>query len=283
MRRSLFVVAGLALLVVFMMLLKPLVTTGDHAAELTPAELEQSAAAFARLLRGKRNPELTLEQLGLVSSRIEQPFAGVMLEERDGQPRGQGTYLMRDAADRPHPLLITAPHRGADIHTGPLAAALFLETRATAAAWNSVPRAPRGESNGLDLARVERHLFTAFAIAFAGVHPSGRIIQLHGFDPAKRQTPAARASDVILSSGSEQPSAAVESIAACLVRALPGYRIRLFPTEVPELGAIKNAQARVLRGLGHDMFVHMELSLRIRERLVDSQELRSAVGDCLGG
>lgn len=281
MRRILLVATILALLVLLMTLLKPLIKSDSRGTELTAREFEQSTAAFARLLQGDREPGPELEQLQLTSNRRQQPFTGVLLEEQEPNARGQGIYAIRDAADRRPALLISAPHRGADIHTGPLAGALFIETGASAAAWNSVPRARRGKSEGLDLARLERHPFTAFAVAFALVHREGRVIQLHGFDPANRRTPAARESEVILSSASERPSAAVESIAACLTRSLPGYAVRVFPREVSELGALKNAQARVLRSLGHDVFVHIELSFSIRERLLEDQEFRSAFGECL--
>ncbi len=282
MRRVLLVAAALALLVVLMTVLRTLIAPRDGATGLSSADMNSARAAFAGLLNGQRpDAERLANRLGLMIRQVEQPFRGTIIEERRDKGRGQGVYLIKHAAQRPYPMLVTAPHRGADRHTGPLAAAVFAETDASAAAWNSAPRGRGGNSPGLDLAQLERHLFTAFAIGFAEVHPNGKIIQLHGFDPAKRQTESGRRADVVLSSGSERPSPLIQVIRGCLSGSLPGYDVRVFPTEVSELGALNNAQARALHKLGHDVFVHVELSLRLREALIDSSELRSAFGECL--
>lgn len=284
MRRILLVAAALALLVVLMTLLKTLVSPRDGATELSLADMDSARAAFGALLNGElpdAEPLANRNRMGLIVRQVDRPFRGTIIEERPGKAHGQGVYLIRDAAQRPYPMLVTAPHRGADRYTGPLAAAVFAETDASAAAWNSAPRGRGGNSSGLDLAQHERHLFTAFATAFAEVHPNGKIIQLHGFDPAKRQTESGRRADVVLSSGTERPSLLIQFIGGCLSDSLPGYNVRVFPTEVSELGALNNAQARALHKLGHDVFVHVELSLRLREALIESSELRSAFGECL--
>ncbi|MBA3669170.1 MAG: hypothetical protein H0W71_03780 [Sphingomonas sp.] len=282
MRRILLVAAALALLVVLMTVLRTLVAPRDGATELSSADMNSARAEFAALLNGELpGAEPLANRMGLIVRQVEQPFRGTIIEERPGNAHGQGAYFIRNAAQRPYPMLVTAPHRGAERYTGPLAAAVFAETDASAAAWNSAPRGRAGNSSGLDLARLERHLFTAFATAFAEVHPNGRIIQLHGFNPAKRQTESGRRADVILSSGSERPSLLIQSIGACLSDSLPSYDVRVFPTEVSELGALNNAQARALHKLSHDVFVHVELSLRLRAALIDSSELRSAFGECL--
>ncbi len=278
---ALLVAAALALLVVLMTLLKTLIAT-RNVPRLSSAEMNSSRAAFVSLLNGDRADAASLpHRLELIVRQVEQPFRGTIIEERQGKARGHGVYLIKHRAERPYPLLVTAPHRGADRYTGPLAAAVFAETDAFAAAWNSTPRGHGNKSSGLDLAQLERHLFTAFATGFAEVHPNGKIIQLHGFDPAKRRTDSGRRADVVLSSGSQRTSPQVQFIGGCLADSLPGYNVRVFPAEVLELGALNNAQARILHKLGHDIFVHVELSLRLREALMDSRELRSAFGECL--
>ncbi len=282
MRRVLLVAAALALLFLLMILLRTLIAPRDGATRLSSAEMNSARAAFVSLLNGESPDAASLpNRLGLIVRQVEQPFRGTIIEERPGKARAQGVYLIKHAGERPHPMLVTAPHRGADRYTGPLAAAVFAETDASAAAWNSAPRGRADNSSGHDLAQLERHLFTAFATGFAEVHPNGKIIQLHGFDPAKRQTESGRRADVILSSGSERPSPLVQSIGGCLADRLPTYDVRVFPTEVSELGALNNAQARVLHKLGHDVFVHVELSLRLRAALIKGSELRSAFGECL--
>lgn len=247
--------------------------------ELDPAAYDRTHAQFARLISGasREIPDGFEAQPALGSA------ASALLREPDGACRGGGLYMIRSEATAGPPLLISAPHRHADRLTGALTLRLFNELGAAAAAWNSVHRrASKSDCEGTtDLARLQRHPFTAFSMAFAAAYPDGRVVQIHGFDPRRRVSAAGRNADLILSSGSETVGRAVRAIAHCLRGDLPGWQVAVFPTDVRELGARKNAQGRQLRAAGFRGFVHVELAYRFRRKLMEDEELRRRFGNCL--
>jgi hypothetical protein len=246
--------------------------------ELSPAQFAAVRSAFGALISGEGAgpPD------GFALRPLDTPFAGMSLAEYEGLCRGGGEYILRDTGPDTVPLLIAAPHRGSDRFTGPLAMRTFVEVGAVAAAWNTVPRngGPCGAPNS-DLARLARHPFTAFTLAFASTYPQGRVVQLHGFHPARRTTAAGRAATMILSNGSDQVTPAVDAIGRCLTRAFPNDSIAIYPTDVSELGARSNVQGQQLRATGFAGFVHVELSLEIRQQLTTSNAMRRAFARCL--
>lgn len=244
--------------------------------ELDEANFARAEVDFAALAGGRSRapPDDFAVQI------VDRPFRGLVIEEPEGSCRGGGTYLLRSGSANV-PLLVSAPHRGADRLTGPLALQLMVEQRFAAAAWNSVPRRGGCGSGESDLARLGRHPFTAFSAGFAQAFPAGRIVQIHGFDAGRRTTTEGRAASIILSSGSKKISPAVLAVAECLRRRLPGERIVIFPADVSELGARLNAQGRRLRAMGFDGFVHAELSVVVREMLMRDPEARRDFGACL--
>ena len=245
------------------------------ALEWSPVRYAALEQQFEDLLAGRSAdvPE------GFVRSQFAVPFEGIQLEEAEGERRGAGVYVLRQSAGRP--LLIGAPHRRADRLTGPLAVRLLAESGALAGAWNSVPRHGACRQNS-DLARLARHPFTAFAVAFARTHRTGRVIQLHGFARELRTTPEGRSASVILSSGERQVQPAVLAVAQCLQVELPDEQILVYPDEVSELGALGNAQGQKLRDIGFTGFIHAELSLKLRRRLLHDDGLRRRFATCLG-
>ncbi len=220
-------------------------------------------------------------KLGLNIRPSDGDWNGILLSEEEGDCAGRGAYLLREGT--PFPLAITAPHRGSDHHTGTIAAELFAETSAAAAAWNSAPRrAGEACDAAIDLARQSQHIFTAFSLAFAETFPAGRVVQIHGFDGDKRNSEAARNADIIISDGTEEPSSKLLDLADCLSRRLAPRPVIVYPIETGELGALNNAQARVLREeAGFDGFVHLELSAQLRAELVQDDNLRARIGRCL--
>lgn len=244
--------------------------------ELDEHEYTGAERAFAALVAGRSHAV----PAGFAVQTADQPLRGVVVEEPEGACRGGGTYLLR-RGEANLPLLLSAPHRGADRFTGSLALKMMVEGRAAAAAWNSVPRRSRCGDGTSDLARLPRHPFTAFSAGFASALPHGRVIQLHGFEPARRTTPEGQGASIILSSGSGASSAAVDAVASCLRRNLRDERVAVFPSDVHELGALRNVQGRRLRETGFEGFVHVELALDLRERLMRDVALRRRFGACL--
>ena len=201
------------------------------------------------------------------------------LHEAAGDCRGRGTYLLR--SEPAAPLALVAPHRGSDRWTGTLTAALFDEGIGGAAAWNSAPRRGKGGCPGGDPTRQDTHYLTAFSLAFADVHPSGRIVQLHGFDGDKRRSRAAQLADIIVSEGTQAPGDGLYDLADCLSRELHPWRVRVYPGDVSELGALDNRQGQALRAAGFEGFAHIEMSRTVRRALAQDDGARARFARCL--
>ncbi|MDX2456921.1 MAG: hypothetical protein QNL87_05385, partial [Gammaproteobacteria bacterium] len=176
----------------------------------------------------------------------------LVLREVPGFCTGQGMYLIRQGVAAR--LLLQVPHGYFDKHTDNIAAGL-LQAPVRAIALNTVPRhyMQQGIKIDADLAHRTDNLFAALTRAFARVYPAGRLVQLHGFNPAKRKTAAGHSAAVIVSAGTAWPTPASTAVAACL-QSLLNNPVRLYPRDVQELGATTNLQGRLLRGLAHNGF-----------------------------
>ena len=246
------------------------------------AEAARARSLFADALEGANRGALADQaaSLGPEMRRVDGGVASLALRESEGECLGRGLYRLRDDAGLP--LALVAPHRGSDRHTGTLAQLLFEEMPVTAAAWNSAPRRVTDACpGGGDATRVDTHFLTAFSLAFADKNPGGRIVQLHGFEQGKRTSSAAQLADIIVSEGSEEPSARLLDLADCLSVALHPMAVAVFPLDTGELGAQQNRQGRAVRGEGFEGFAHLELSANLRERLVTDKALRAHFGACL--
>lgn len=209
------------------------------------------------------------------------PLDAMRLDESAEDCAGRGAYMVSKRSDAA-PLLISAPHRAADRHTGTLGLQLFAEGDLAAAAWNSAPRrASDACAHAADLARSPLNHFTAFSLAFAITYPAGRVVQLHGFDREVRQSQAGSDADIILSNGTDEAGDDLLDIADCLSAAFAHHRVMVYPNDVSELGALTNAQGRALRENGFASFVHVEMSLGIREALIGESDARSKFVGCL--
>ncbi len=250
----------------------------------TEQQLQQAEAAFETLLE---NPGAMVgaaatlwKDLGFTVTSVASGGATwIVLRESPGQCRGQGLYLVRQGAAAG--LLLQVPHGYFDQYTDDIAAGL-LQAPIRAIAFNTVPRhyTQHGMRIDADFAHRADNLFSPLARAFVRVYPSGRLVQLHGFDPAKRDTAAGRSAAVIVSSGTAWPTPASTAVANCL-QPLLDDPVRLYPRDIRELGATTNLQGRLLRERGHNGFVHVELSRALRGRLRNEAPLRSSLGACL--
>jgi hypothetical protein len=248
-------------------------------------QLDKTQQLFGDALAGQGHARLALRagELGFTAAAQSQAWQGVMISDGGRDCANRGSYLFRDPPDA-SPIAITAPHRGSDRNTGTIAASLFLESSAAAAAWNSAPRNPGPDcAHAIDLARQPDHPFTAFALAFANTYPDGTIIQLHGFERMKRASGAASGADMILSNGTREPTPRLLDLADCLSRNLAPHQALVFPYETGELGALSNAQAIALGEVGFDGFVHLELSAEFRQKLAEEKDLRNRLSHCLEG
>lgn len=269
-----------------MQLFAPLSETGSISLP-SDSEFARGKAAFASLLSAPQealaDADLSgLAGLGFEPGAIDGVQDALLIREGADTCAGRGVYWLRSGEKPGSNLAITAPHRGSDRHTGTLAAALFAETSARAAGWNSAPRrASAACPNALDITREKGHLFSAFALGFAQAVPDGLFVQLHGFDRERRDTLAAREAGMILSNGTGEPDARLYDLADCLSIAFAPTPVLVYPGDTPELGALSNAQGQLLREAGFGGFVHIEISADLRAAMVEEVDLRARLGACL--
>jgi len=210
-----------------------------------------------------------------------EPDSGWWIAREDpGSCRGRGFYAFH--ADRTRQTVLLAPHRFGDARTGEIALRLAALGRFRCIAWSTVPRNAKdtGGEDPADLAHRSDSVFNALSDAFVEVLPRGGMVQLHGFEPGKRRTREAESADVIVSAGSRRPTPRSLAVSRCLETVLPGA-VRLFPRDVEELGATTNTQGKLLRERGHEGFVHLELSPRLREALLEDAGLLRRFASCL--
>ncbi len=181
---------------------------------------------------------------------------------RDGAlpRRGSGVFAIRpDSATR---VVVQCPHSFYDKFTRPITVRMFERSNARAAAWNSVHR------KTCDVAHEDRTYFHEFTRAFIAsqnaTESDAFIVQVHGFSQAARKTNNGALADIIVSNGTRYPPQWIRSTAIALRAVSPN--VRLFPTQVSELGATTNSQALLSHRLGSS-FLHLELSDPIRRKL----------------
>lgn len=228
----------------------------------------------ARGFRTTDSRDAGFDALGFEPMALSPPDV-VALAEKADRRYGRGLFAARLQGGAP--LLIQAPHQYHDLRTGTLARQLFLESDAMAAAWNTVHRY---HGDDTDLVHVPDSYLHALSRAFVEVHPEGRILQLHGFSRSKRKSRAGREAQAILSDGSRYPPRALARLTDCLSQRLD-IRASLYPRDVHELGATTNTLAADLRRRDFDGFVHLELDVELRKRLVRDVDARSTLIQCV--
>lgn len=247
----------------------------------TVGETARAQALFARLLAGGSAAALAAElaALELHITPLPGDEATLIVHEHAAARRGRGLFVLRPqhAGD-----VLQVPHSFKDRQTREIGLQLFAEGRFAAAAWNTVPRweERHGQRIDADLAHQSDSYFNAFTRAVGRHWPTARVLQIHGFDPDKRKSRAAADASLIISNGTSRSTAPLRSAAACLARDL-AVNVGVYPDTVRELGGTTNAQGSVLRSIGHDGFVHLEMSADFRRRLSAEHATRRAWLNCL--
>ena len=237
-------------------------------------ELAATREMFVRLLRGEGAAALARQaRMGGWTLRTGNQ-AGVTLtvvSEPPDNARGRGLYAFFSRGRH----ALQAPHVPTDGLTGEILLRFGADGLPRALAWNTVPR------SSADLAHLENTDFVTFALAFAQVHPGEKIMQLHGFDTARRKSGAAAQSGAIVSAAHANPSRELRLAVQCL-RGKVEPNTTLYGVDVRELGGTTNSIGRALRAGGHDNFIHVEMALALRKRLMTDAGQRSAWFSCLG-
>jgi hypothetical protein len=118
------------------------------------------------------------------------------------------------------------------------------------------------------------HPYSAVTRVMARLYPNCSFVQIHGFDQKERRTETGVSADLIISSGTDFPEQPARKIALLMQTRFPYARARLFPLEVEELGATTNVQGELLRQLGSNRFIHLEMSQPLRRRLMTDAAAR---------
>lgn len=246
-----------------------------------PATLAAIQRLFDDAFQAPPSPEpwrqygFTLE----TKSSAGSPYLSI--RESADRIEGKGRYLLRPESRLA--LVLQAPHGDTDRHTDEIAERLFFQAFAVAMAVNTLPRwAVDRRGRPADLAARPDSVLLAVTLALIRRYPHGVVVQLHGFEAAKRETQVATLADLIISDGTRRPSPELRSVRDCLTGVAPG-RVLLYGEDVFELGGTLNAIGRAIRDAGAGRFLHIEMSLPFRERLLENNSLRTDFARCLVG
>jgi len=247
------------------------------------AQLQAAQRLFRQELLDPAAPGLAGEWASLGMRRIGLHIGKNtcrLIMESAGDRHGRGLYLFCPQA--PRAVALQLPHGFKDAHTGRIGLKLAASGEFALVAWNTVPRNYRdqGQYVDADLAHLPESWFTALTRAIAASGRLRQVVQPHGFSQAKRKSAAGRAADFILSAARREASLAVEDLAACL-RKQGEKRVRVYPREVRELGALSNREAALLRETGTTGFIHIEMSGAVRKRLAHESTARHRLLACL--
>lgn len=246
-------------------------------------EVEQAEALFQRCFEQCDDAAVRQgwQQLGFDVVQAEhggQPL--IVIRENANAKRGRGFFAFRPKSAST--TVLQAPHSFKDEHTREILLHLLEQGGFRAAAWNTVPR--HYELNGMkvdaDMAHLQNTYFLAFSRAFARQFAAGKLVQLHGFAQGKRRSGDGANAEMVVSSGSREPTPVVLEMGACLQRAGLG-EVRIYPTQIRELGATTNTSGIALRGMEHAGFVHIEMSAQARLTLLNNKTERAKLLRCL--
>ncbi len=192
---------------------------------------------------------------------------------REIEANGHGMFIFCPACQTD--VILQAPHAYSDLKTGELALMLMHQRAFKALALNTLPR-----NDGVDTAHFIQNYQTAFAEAIAKTMPTTKLVQLHGFSNSKRNSEAGKVAEIIISNGNYMPNRTVARLASCL-RSAGFDQTYLFPHQIKELGGTRNAQAKILRQLNSDRFIHFEMNYDLRKRSVSDPETLYGLARCL--
>lgn len=247
------------------------------------AELERAQALFQQCFTGCDGAAVRQGWAELGFEVLQAKHGAdslVVLREQPDARLGRGFYVFRPRSNST--TVLQAPHSFKDENTREILLNLLDDGGFRAAAWNTVPRhyVLNGATVDADMAHLKGSYFLAFSRAFARQFASGRLVQLHGFAGEKRRTNSGTAAAIVISSGSAEVTPAVRDTSHCLQRAGLG-EVRVYPTDIRELGATTNSTGQALRAMGHAGFIHLELSATTRRSLLDDQASRTQLLHCL--
>lgn len=229
-------------------------------------DLERAKKLFYNLF-SSTDFKIDVQAWNSLGFKVERLGVFLVIKEKESEQTGKGVYIFNTT--KPSKIVIEAPHRPSDLHTGTIAIQLVEEGPFLAAALNTVHR------KKVNFTSEDRTYFNAFTEAFGEAYPQGNIIQLHGFEGESH----GYSTDLILSSTVLSPPPIFYQYGECLKK-LP-LKASLFPRDIKGLGGTKNINAMKLRDSGNKgLFLHLELSITLREKLKNNKEFRKSFFGC---
>ena len=242
------------------------------------AELRGFRAAVDAALEGSvERADALLDEYGYDASVLSDEGSDVVLiEERqlaDGStPRGWGLYVIRP--DAGSDVVVQVPHPSADVNTEDLGVEVFRESRAAALLVAGThrencmdPDVGNDDCADSDYASCPADVAHREPSAFQAVHEALvdeglTVLQLHGFRVGEGDEHRAQYAEVIVSSGSTEPTRTARALSRSL--SSEGLDACLFPEPVrcPGLGGTQNLQAHTSPD---HRFVHVEVRDDLRK------------------
>ncbi|MFT4924952.1 MAG: hypothetical protein ACI8WB_001042 [Phenylobacterium sp.] len=225
----------------------------------------------------------------------EEPQKNQMSLLKSKRAYGWGVLAINPAAQQA--LFLQVPHRFYDKWTAAISAHWWQSGQFKLAMLNTVHRHAGREQDkpiNSDFSSAQNNPMLAATRAFIANFKQPVVLQLHGYSKASRNSKTAQKADVILSHGANLPTAYLVKLnkaKACLNRNIAGVvdgidegAALVFPHDVTELGGTKNIIGKELRYMGYyQHFVHIELSLVLRQKMRDDNQLSLQVLDCITG
>jgi len=199
----------------------------------------------------------------------------------DEVARGLGWCVLRLGPEVPD-LVLEAPHGWSDLHTGRITADLFEAGVGRAACFNGAHRhsSSQGDLRGgtadrtSDLAHRPDSAYQAATLGIVSALGDPLLVQVHGFGDQHRSFSA-----VVSAGASLQPASVVRHAMTLLDPLLSPHGLVADGTMVRELAGTTNVQGRATSTTSR--FIHLELSLPVRQQLIASDDQLSQLGAAL--
>ena len=237
-------------------------------------QLTMAESLFEQLLQEGLDSELG-DKLAELDLAIEQK-SDFLIISGQGDNTGQGVYIIRKSSARP--VLLQSPHAYHDMKTGVIGVRLMQENNYQALAINTAHRYSLSENGNADVAHLNESLFLSFSRAFARVYPVAKVIQLHGFNAARREQ--TKHIDFILSNASRYADPSLFVMRDCLNLTLQ-FQSQVYPHDISLLGGTANIIGQQLRIQGFSGFRHIEISLNARKALAKYKKVRRLFSKCI--
>ncbi|MEW5755296.1 MAG: hypothetical protein AB1810_03245 [Pseudomonadota bacterium] len=250
---------------------------GERLTAPTAERIKNSQELFSKILEGKEvlfNKEL-LDSLGMSALETNDY---IILYEVAEYKRGVGFYVFCKAC--PPELFLQAPHGFDDRFTSELAFDLLVRGGIKAVALNNTPNSERNLGEPVDLTLIGASIYNALNRVIASLYPRSKVVQLHGFNEKTRSTEAAQKTDFIVSNGTTRPDKRMVIVAQCL-DAIAAGRSKVFPVQINELGALDNEQGKLMRAMGHEGFLNLDISMEMRKKFMGDPAFRPELWKCI--